>query len=203
MLSIQEGWSSDTYADAAEVVRLSNCATERDPSSVLALAIRGHAKSIYFRDYDSAIDLFDRALAISPNNSRAWIFSSATYGFIGDAPSGIARAERAIRLSPLDQQSFVNYSWLGQNHYLNGGYEDAIRWSRKALSLNPRYGNAARVAAASLIAVDRAVEARHLALHHRHILPRFTISEYAPRCPFKEPQAATYIDRLKAAGIPD
>ena len=75
------------------------------------------------------------------------MFSSATYGFIGEARSGIERAERAIRLSPLDQQVFVSYARLAQNHYLNDSHEDALRWSRKALSLNPRFGNAIRVAA--------------------------------------------------------
>jgi adenylate cyclase len=203
LINIQEGWSSDAGAEASEVIRLCNCAIERDPSNALALGILGHARSVFLREYDGAIDLFDRALALSPNNASAWIYSSATYGFIGDAAAGIARAERAIRLSPLDQQGFVAYSWLGQNHYLNGDYEDAIRWSRKALSINPRYGTAARVAAASLVAVDRLDEARLLSQHHKQILPRFTVSDYAPRCPFRQPEASLYVERLKAAGVPE
>jgi adenylate cyclase len=202
MYNIQEGWSSDAEAEAREVLRLSDCAIERDPSNALAFAIQGHARSIFFREYDTAVELFDRALAISPNNSGAWMFSSATYGFVGDAPSGIARAERAIRLSPLDQQGFVNYSRLGQNHYLNGSYEEAIRWSQKALRLNPRYGTAARIAAAGLVAAGRLDEARQMALHHTQILPRFTVSDYAPRCPFKAPQDELYVERLKQAGVP-
>jgi adenylate cyclase len=200
--NIHEGWSSDFNADAAEMIRLSNCAVERDPSNALALAILGHGKSLLLRDYDAALDLFDRALAVSPSNSWAWMFSSGTYGFVGDAPSGIARAERAIRLSPLDQQAFFNLCLLGQNHYLNGTFEDAIRWSRKALNLNPRFGNAARVLAASLIALDRVDEARKIAQHHKQILPRFTVTDYARRCPFKEPQASLYVERLKSTGMP-
>ena len=43
MFNIAEGWSSDPDADAAEVIRLSNCAIERDPSNALALAILGQA----------------------------------------------------------------------------------------------------------------------------------------------------------------
>jgi adenylate cyclase len=203
MFNIAEGWSADRDAEIAEVIRLSNCAIERDPSNALALALQGHAKSIFFFDYDAALDCFERALGVSPNNSWAWMFSSATYGFIGDPQSGIDRAERAIRLSPLDQQRFVNYARLGQNHYLNGSYEDAIRWARKALSLNPRYGNPARIAAASLVAVGRQDEALQMSLHHRQILPHFTVSQYAPRCPFKPEQASLYVQRLRGAGIPE
>jgi adenylate cyclase len=202
MFNVQEGWSRNVETEAAEIVRLANCAIERDSSNAFAVAILGHAKSLFFRDYESALDLFDRSLALAPNLSWAWMFSSATYGFIGDAPTGIARAERAIRLSPLDQQAFVNYSRLGQNHYLNGSYEEAIRWSRKALSLNPRFGNAARIAAASLVAADRLEQARQISLHHKQILPLFSVSDYAPRCPFKEPQNSIYLERLKKAGLP-
>jgi adenylate cyclase len=202
IFNVQEGWCTDNGASAAEVIRLGSCAVERDSSNALALAILGHAKGMYYRDYDAAIDLFDRALSVSPSNSWAWVISSAAHGFIGDAQSGIARAERAIRLSPLDHQAFFNLCLLGQNHYLNENFEDAIRWSRKAVSLNPRFGNSVRVLAASLIAVDRTDEARRISRHHREILPSFRVSDYAIRCPFKEPQGSLYVERLKAAGLP-
>jgi adenylate cyclase len=200
--NIGQGWSSNVDADAAEVIRLCNCAVERDPSNSLALAIQGHITSMFYRDYDTALDLFDRALAISPSNSWAWVFSSGTYGFIGQGGSGIARAERAIRLSPIDQQAFFNLCLLGQSHYLNGTYEDAIRWSQKALNINPRFGNAARVLAASLVAVGRGDDARRVAEHHKQILPGFRVSDYARRCPFKEPLASQYVEHLKGAGMP-
>ncbi len=202
MFNIAEGWSVDRPAEIAEVMRLSNCAIERDSSNALALALQGHARSIFHFDFDAAVDCFDRALAVSPNNSWAWMFSSATYGFIGDPKSGIERAERAIRLSPLDQQRFVNYARLGQNHYLNGTYEDAVRWTRKALSLNQRFGNAVRIAAASLVALGRHDEALQMSAHHKHILPHFTVSDYAPRCPFQPAQASLYVQRLREAGLP-
>lgn len=202
MFNIAEGWSSDVDADAAEVIRLSECAIERDPSNSLALAIQGHGRGMFFRDYDSAIDLVERAIAVSPSNSWAWIFSSGPFGFIGETESAIARAERAIRLSPIDQQAFFNYCLLGQNHYLNGNYNDAVRWSRKALSLNPRFGNAARVLASSLVAIGRVDDALRIGKHHARILPSFRVSDYERRCPFKQPQASLYVDRLRAAGIP-
>lgn len=201
IFNIAEGWSSDTEADATEIIRLSTAAIERDPTNALALSLQGHGRSMFFREYDAALDLFDRALAIAPNHSPAWVFSSGTYGFIGDARSGITRAERAIQLSPLDQQSFFNLCLLGQNHYLNGTFDEAIRWSQKAVNINPRFGNAARVLAASLVAAGRMEEARLVALQHGMNVPRFRVSEYARRCPFKQPQASIYVERLKTAGV--
>ncbi len=52
-----------------------------------------------------------------------WVFSSGTYGFIGDPATGIARAQRATRLAPLGYQAFFNLCLLAQNHYLNGDLE--------------------------------------------------------------------------------
>jgi adenylate cyclase len=203
MFNIAEGWSTNIDVDAAEVMRLARCAGERDPCNSLALAIEGQGRGMFFRDYGAAIELVDRAIAISPNNAWAWVFSSGPYGFIGDAKSGVERAQRAIRLSPLDQQVFFNYGLLAQNHYLAESIEEAIRWSRKALHLNPRFGNAVRILAASLLAAGRTREAEEIGSHHRRILPEFRVSDYARRCPFMEPQASLYVERLKAAGIPE
>jgi adenylate cyclase len=202
MFNIAEGWSSDIEADAEEAIRLSNCAIERDPCNGLAFALQGHARAMFFRDYDVAIDYVDRATTMSPSNSWAWTFSSGPYGFIGKTQAAIARAERAIRLSPIDPHAFFKLILLGQNHYLNDTFEDAIRWSRKSLNLNPRFGNAARVLAASLVAVGRLEEARRAAEHHKQILPEFRVSEYARRCPFREPAGSLYVSRLEQAGIP-
>ena len=198
---IGEGWSIDFDADASEVMRFSQCAVQRDPCNALALAIEGHGRGMFFRDYDAAIELVDRAVAVSPNSSWAWMFSSGPYGFVGDALGGVHRAERAIRLSPLDQHAFFKYTLLAQNHYLSTSFADAIRWSRKALQLNPRFGNAARVLAASLVATDRLSEAQGIGEYHHSVLPTFRLSEYARRCPFKEPQASIYVERLRTAGI--
>jgi adenylate cyclase len=203
VFAIGEGWSSDPEADAAEVVRLAQTATQLDPHNALALAIQGHGRGMFFRDYDSAVDLVDRAVAASPSSFWAWVFSAVPYGYIGRAEIGVARAERAVRLSPLDLHAFFNYCVLGQSHYLNGTFEEAIRWSRKSLNLNPRFGNAARVLAASLLAVGCKKEAAQVARHHREILPGFRVSDYARRCPFVEPQASLYVERLLGAGLRD
>ena len=183
LFDVQEGYSRGSSAGASEAVQLAGAAIERDPANALALALLGHAHSLFYHDYDTALDLFDRALSISPNNASAWTHSSATYGFIGEAQRGIAHAERAIRLSPLDLQAFVNFSRLGQNHYLHGSYEDAIRWSRKALKLNGRFGMAARIAAAAAVALGREEQAKLMAEHHARgtaALPGFRILRALP-----------------------
>ena len=45
----------------------------------LALSLCGHVRAFLFRDYDHAIELFDRALAANPSSAIAWLRSSATF----------------------------------------------------------------------------------------------------------------------------
>jgi adenylate cyclase len=199
---ISEIGSTDVGSDANEVLRLSNEAIESDPSNALAFAVQGHAKGQFFRHHDAALDLVDRAIDLSPSDSWAWTFSSGVYGYVGETRSAISRAETAIRLSPLDHFSFLRLCLLAQNHYLNGTFEDAIRWSRRALELNPKFGNSARILAATYVALNRMDEAKAIAEFHGRSLPNFTVSEYSRRCPFKQPAASVYVERLLKAGIP-
>lgn len=201
LFNIAEGWSLDVDADAREVIRLANCAIERDPSNALAFAIQGQAKAMFFKEHDIALHYVDKATGMAPSNSWAWTFSSGPYGFVGRTEAAIAQAETAIRLSPIDPYAFLKLCFLAQNHYLKGDLEEAVRWARKSLSLNPRIGTAARILAASLIAAGRAEEAHAAAAYHNSALPRFRLSEYQGRCPFEGEAAPLYVQRLREAGI--
>src|SRR6516165_734497 len=94
-----------------EALRLAAAAVDRDPMDGFALAIYGHAKAVLFRDYNGAIDLFDRALNAASGNAMAWTLSSGVYSYTGQAKAAIERAEMGMRLSPVDTQSFfISYS---------------------------------------------------------------------------------------------
>ncbi len=201
MFCAAEGWSDDPDSDIRAAISNANRAIERDDSAALAHALLGHAEAMFNRDIISGIDSVDRARAISPNNSWAWTFSSGPYGFAGDTATAIKYAERALRLSPIDQHAFFKQCLLAQNHYLHGNFVEATAWARRSLSVNPRFGNAARVLIASLVAGDDMENARKAAAHHRDVAPAFRLSEYRRRCPFREDHARLYIERLLNAGV--
>src|SRR5207248_9139072 len=98
----------------------------------------GHANAVLFRNYNSAIDLFDRALKASPGHAMAWTLSSGVYSYIGQTKTAIERAEMGIRLSPVDTQSFFYLLFLALSPYVNGTYDESIIWARKSAVLNPR-----------------------------------------------------------------
>jgi len=70
--------------DSRESERLSRLALTLDRFDPLALSLVGHIRSWLFRDYDQAIELFDRALAANPSSAIAWLRSSATFSYIGE-----------------------------------------------------------------------------------------------------------------------
>ena len=107
---INQGLSPDAKADLQEAERLSKLALGLDRFDPLALSLCGHVRAFLFRDYDHAIELFDRALAANPSSAIAWLRSSATFSYIGETREAKRRADIGLRLSPYDAHVFYNYS---------------------------------------------------------------------------------------------
>jgi adenylate cyclase len=72
-LYVGQGWSENPDEDRVKAAELAARAIELDRNNALALATYGHLRSFLFRDYDSALVYFERAVAACPNCSVAWI----------------------------------------------------------------------------------------------------------------------------------
>jgi len=201
--NINQGWANDHEADSREAARLAAAAVERDPADGFALAILGHAKAVLFRDYADAKEIFERALAASPSNAMAWTLSSGVYSYTGEGRSAIQRAEMGLRLSPVDTQSFFYLLFLAIAHYVNGTYDEAVIWGRKSMALNPRLCSNLRFLIGSFVALERLEEARYLARTLLQVQPRFRLSTYARWCPLMDDLRTAFLERLRAAGIPE
>ena len=201
--SVNQGWTSDQEADTHEAERLAAAACERDPANGFALAIHGHTRSVLFRDYDNAIGIFDRALAAAPGNAMVWSLSSGVRAYLGEGREAIARAERGLRLSPVDTQSYFYLLFLALAHYVNGTFEESVIWGRKSMALNPRLCSNMRWLIASLVGLGKQSEARHVAHTMLQVQPRFRISTYAQWCPLKPEIRAELLEKLRVAGIPE
>jgi adenylate cyclase len=203
MFRIGQGWSPDERADVAEAERTAAAAIERDPDDALALAIYGHVQSFLKKDYDTAVEYLDRAIAAGPSCALAWTMSSATCGYLGQGATAVLRAEHGLRLSPLDSHVFFHEHILSQAHYINGNYDEAIAWARKAAQHNGRLTSNLRILAAGLVAVGKAEEAAVVARQLLAVEPRFGLRAFAARTPLRGPVRDTFVERLRAAGLPD
>lgn len=202
---VGQGWSSDATADAEAAAAAAARAIELDQRNALALATYGHVRSFLFRDCESALVYFDRALAACPNAALAWVLSSATLSYLGRGDEAVQRAEHGLRLSPFDSALYNYYMFLGLAHYSAGHYEEALKWARMSASENSAYTATLRLLIGCLGALDRRDEARQVGARLLQQEPRFSVGTYArTRQPFCEQRLADmYLSHLRAAELPE
>jgi adenylate cyclase len=200
---VGEGWSTNPDADAAEAARVARAAIDRNGNDALALAIFGHVHAFLLRDFQTANAVLDRAIDVGPNCATAWTMSSVARGYVGDGATAVERAEHGLRLSPLDAQVFWHEGQLAQAHYINGDYEAAVAWARRAAARKASLMFNLRVLAASLAAQGLELDSRRVAREILRLQPKFRLSTYARRCPFTGAILDAWIDRLRLAGLPD
>jgi adenylate cyclase len=198
------GESPDPAGDSREIERLSRLALTLDRFDPLALSLVGHIRSWLFRDYDQAIELFDRALAANPSSAIAWLRSSATFSYIGETREARRRVDIGLRLSPYDAHVFFSYGLVGLASYAAGDWADAVQWGRRSVAANPRFVGNMRFLAASLAASGQLEEARAVGQALLQLNPNFRVRAFAEGHAFKDPgQRRLFGDHLVMAGLPE
>jgi TolB-like protein/DNA-binding winged helix-turn-helix (wHTH) protein/Tfp pilus assembly protein PilF len=116
-------------ADARQAIALA-------PELAEAHAAMGHYFESGARDYAKASDAYERALALAPGNVQV-LRASADFSIsIGRVEPGLASAQRAVALDPLNPRS---YYLLGQGMYAARRYDKAVSALTEAVSLDPDY----------------------------------------------------------------
>jgi adenylate cyclase len=200
---VGEMGSHDPEGDASAAAHYAAAALERDGDDALSLAISGHVHAYLLKDYRTAFARFDRAIACGPSSAMAWTMSSATRGFVGDGETAVKHGEHGLRLSPLDARLFWHEGLLGQAHYVEGNYEKALEWTQSALKRNRSIRYNYRTLIATQMALGRADEAAETAREFLRTQPDFRLRTYARNCPFVPHMLAPWLERLRAAGLPE
>ena len=201
---INQGLSPEPAADLREAERLSRLALTMDRFDPQALSLAGHSRSVLFRDFDQAIELFDRAIAANPSSAIAWLRSSATFSYIGETREARRRADIGLRLSPYDAHVFYSYAIVALASYAAGDYADAAQWARRSAALSPRFTANLRFLAASLAASGQIDEARKAGLDLLRVHPTFRAMRFAEGHAFKDPaKRRLFGEHLVTAGLPE
>jgi adenylate cyclase len=199
-----QGQSPNIIADLKEADRLARMALSLDRFDPRALSLCGHVRALLFRDYDHAIELFDRALAANPSSAIAWMRSSATFSYMGETREARRRADFGLRLSPYDANVFYSYSTVSLASYVAGDYDDAVLWARKSAALNPHFTANLRFLAASLAASGRLDEARQVSTDLLRVHPQFNSRRFAEAHALRDPdKRRLFGDHLVLAGLPE
>jgi DNA-binding SARP family transcriptional activator/Tfp pilus assembly protein PilF len=202
-LRIGQGWASDVASDTHKVEAAAQSAIELDSTNGRALALLAHNRTILGRHYDEALNLIDRALAASPNDAEALMWSSPTLAYTGQPEEALKHAERAISLSPQDPFLFRYEHFMCIGHYAAGNYGAAAHWGRRSLHRNSRYISNLRMTAAALVGLGRASEARPLVDKVMQLEPGFRVGPMIARQAFRDDERREQYGRhLTDAGLP-
>jgi adenylate cyclase len=152
-------------------------------------------------DYESAIEMADRAVALNPNSFRAWNGRGWVYRNAGLPDEAIRSFERAVSMSPLDPALHHSFAGMGYAFIELFRFAEAIVAGKKAQRQNPFYPEPYRCLASAFAHLGRDAEAREAAARLLKVDPAFTISSWIGRG--GQSNATLLTEGLRKAGLPE
>jgi adenylate cyclase len=201
VFNIVQGWAVDPMSETAEATRLSLLALSIDPNDPETLAMVGRGRAYMSGDFDAAIEMVDRAVALNPNSASVWDNRSWVYQYAGRAQEAIQSFERAIRLSPLDPMLYSRFAGMGIALLKLNRFEEAVAAANRALRQDQNFSTTYRCLAAALAHLGREDEAKHAVARLLEIEPNFRLSEWVARA--GRWQSSQFLEGLRKAGLPE
>jgi adenylate cyclase len=182
-------------------IRHARAAVTAGGDDATTLAIAAFVISLDEHDNDTALHLFDRALALSGSNTFALGCSSVTLAWMGRTDLAIERAQRALRLSPFDPLNVRPHCGLAIAYYHTRHYELAVEAANRASEFNPGFSVPYVLLAAALLRLDRLEEAKLAAERVVALQPTFTIGRFARTVGFSPAVFDSFAQAWRRAGL--
>ena len=199
---VGQGWTTDVAKTLSTIETLCLRAMELDPENSEAMGIYAHSLA-WKKEFDQAVQYFDRALRLNPNLASIWALSAATYCYIGEPEEALRRLSRHRNLCPLDPYFSVLENIYVMAYTFKRDYERAVVVGRRVVKGNPEFINGYKPLIASLGHLGRREEAVPYIQKLLSFEPDFTIEKFKKGYPFKRPQDRdNYCKGLRLAGIP-
>ena len=141
--------------DRKEAVRLLRLALSLDDGDPDTLAWAAATSAFMVGDYESAIEMADRAVALNPNSFLAWHSRGHAYRAAGLPKEAVRSFERAIRMSPVDPQLHLAFVGMAAAYIELGRFDEAIVAGKKAQRQTPSYPGAYRCLASAFAHLGR------------------------------------------------
>ena len=198
------GWSSDPVREVAEGGRLARRAVELGRDDAVALARGGHAFAHFTGDLDAGIALHDRAVLLNPNLAAAWFLGGFLRIWHGESDTAIEHFARAMRLSPLDPETYRMQAGMAAAHLFARRFDAASALADEAFRNLPSFLLAATVAAASHTLAGRLEEGKKAMARVRELDPLLRVSRLGDWLPIRRAEdLETFADGLRRAGLPE
>jgi TolB-like protein len=168
-----------------------------------AISMGAFVRSILTREYDSAIGPLDRALTMNHNSALALGFSAIVSSHSDRYDRAIDHAQRALRLSPIDDPlNYHPYCALGLTYLFKGQFPEAVKYSTLAVQANPVFSVTHVYLIASLIGLGNMDGAHSAARRLLEVAPAFTVDAFVQMGQFQAHQMEGLASALRAVGLP-
>ena len=138
---------------AVQAVRLGN----DDPE---ALSMGGHGAIYFSRAQGIAESASDRAVTFNPNSAWAWAARGYVLALRNRPELAIDAFQRAMRLSPLDPQTYYFAGGIAFACLYMGRFEEAVEWADRSFDQEPRFTPVLRLKLVACAQLGRIEEAR-------------------------------------------
>ena len=92
-------------------------------------------------EWDKAKNEFERAVQLSPNDSRTRVLYAMHLDTVGDMPGSLQQTQRAVELDPLNLNALDN---LAQAYVGSGQFDKAEEVARRCEEIDPNFANVHR-----------------------------------------------------------
>jgi TolB-like protein len=157
-----QGWVVSKEQEEAEIQRLASSVAIVGRDDALALSWVGFSLVWNCREYDTGSALVDQALAINPNLAVGWINRGFVSAYVGEHEGALLQLGNAMRLSPMDPETYRTETGMALAQLLRGKYDEALTWTSRALARQPNWRAAVWVAACASALAGRIDEARNI-----------------------------------------
>jgi adenylate cyclase len=189
--------------DRIAAVRHAQAAVASGGDDAIALGIAGFVIAMDGRDRIAALDLFDRALALSNSNALSLSCSALALSWMGRTDVAIERAQRALRLNPFDSLNYLAHNALAISYFQRGQYADARDAARRSIQSNPHFGMSHAFLAAALLRLGCNEEAKAEAQEAVTNDPNFSIGRFSVAAGFESTVFAPFAEAWRKVGIPE
>ena len=193
------GWMIDRPRETAEGARLARRAVELGRDDAVALTRSGHALAHLAGDLEGGIALLDRALVLNSNLAAAWFLGGFLRVWHGESDGAIEYFGRAMRLSPLDAETYRMQAGMAVAH-LFAGRDTASSWAEKPSGL-PSFLMVVSIIAASH-ALAGQITGRRAMDHCASSIPRCA-SQSQRLAPDPPTGRSRHVRGRPAAGLPE
>jgi TolB-like protein/Tfp pilus assembly protein PilF len=198
ILFLRAGFKEENCTAA---IRHAHVAIAHARDDATALTLGAFVVAMLEHDRAAAFEVFERALAIAPYSALTLGLGCTAATYACDMERAIDWGERALRLSPFDQMTYLAHHAIALAHFQRGRFEQAAQAARRAVQANPGFSVCHLVLVPPLVKLGRIKEAKTAAATVLAMQP-FSAQRFCRAFGLPAELAGPLIETWREAGLP-